>query len=141
MAKNKNENRTKSSRVQREHDLWREKDPLDRRWSIRVSRPLLRLLHNFHLRLSLSTSTREARDGMSLPAKSAPPSTARPIARLAYASTVTCAAPASAYGKCIAASYMDVTKGMCEAEFKVFRECVKTAVCLLSSVIEQRLTG
>lgn len=52
----------------------------------------------------------------------------RPIARLAHASTVTCAAQASVYGKCITASYMDVTKDMCAAEFAKFKECLREAV-------------
>lgn len=30
-----------------------------------------------------------------------------------------------AYGKCISTSYTDVSKGMCEAEFKAFKECVQ----------------
>ena len=56
---------------------------------------------------------------------------ARPIARLAYASTVTCAAQASVYGKCITASYMDVTKDMCAAEFAKFKDCLREAVRLV----------
>lgn len=30
-----------------------------------------------------------------------------------------------AYGKCISKSYTEVSKGMCEAEFKAFKECVQ----------------
>jgi len=51
-----------------------------------------------------------------------------PIKRLAIAATATCTAPASAYGKCILASYQDTKKDMCAAEFRAFKDCVQTAV-------------
>ncbi|KAF5317091.1 hypothetical protein D9611_003831 [Ephemerocybe angulata] len=53
---------------------------------------------------------------------------ARPIARLAYHSTVTCAAQASVYGKCITASYLDVSKDMCSAEFAKFKACLRESM-------------
>jgi hypothetical protein len=38
----------------------------------------------------------------------------------------TCAHTQSlAYGKCIGQSYQEVSKGMCEAEFRAFKECVQ----------------
>ncbi|EAU91785.1 hypothetical protein CC1G_04553 [Coprinopsis cinerea okayama7 len=52
----------------------------------------------------------------------------RPIQRLAYASTVTCAAQASVYGKCVAATYTDVSKDICRAEFLKFKECLRDAM-------------
>jgi len=30
-----------------------------------------------------------------------------------------------AYGQCIGKSYQEVQKGMCETEFKAFKECVQ----------------
>jgi hypothetical protein len=53
-----------------------------------------------------------------------------PLKRFAYATTVTCSAQASVYGKCIAANYMDVRKDMCQEEFAKFAECLRTAVSL-----------
>jgi hypothetical protein len=32
-----------------------------------------------------------------------------------------------AYGKCIGKSYKEVSKGMCEAEFATFKECVQVS--------------
>ncbi|RPD53526.1 hypothetical protein L227DRAFT_513141 [Lentinus tigrinus ALCF2SS1-6] len=54
-----------------------------------------------------------------------------PLRRLALHSTKTCAAPASAYGKCILATYMDVQKDTCKAEFEKFGACVREAVSKL----------
>ncbi|KIY56395.1 hypothetical protein I307_04194 [Cryptococcus deuterogattii 99/473] len=51
----------------------------------------------------------------------------QPLKTLANASK-SCAAQSVAYGKCISKSYTDVSKGMCEAEFKAFKECVQKAV-------------
>lgn len=39
-----------------------------------------------------------------------------------------CPAQAAAYGKCIASSYKDVQKDMCQKEFLVFKQCVQQAV-------------
>ena len=64
------------------------------------------------------------------PAASASAST--PLKRLALHSTSTCAAQASAYGKCIVATYTDVRKDSCKAEFDKFGACLRTAVRALS---------
>ena len=56
-----------------------------------------------------------------------------PLKRLALHSTSTCAAQASAYGKCIVATYTDVRKDSCKAEFDKFGACLRTAVRALSS--------
>jgi len=32
-----------------------------------------------------------------------------------------------AYGQCIGKSYQEVQKGMCETEFKAFKECVQVS--------------
>ena len=55
-----------------------------------------------------------------------------PLKRLALHSTSTCAAQASAYGKCIVATYTDVRKDSCKAEFDKFGACLRTAVRALS---------
>lgn len=39
-----------------------------------------------------------------------------------------CPAQAAAYGRCIAASYKDVQKDMCQKEFVAFKQCVQQAV-------------
>ncbi|KAF1807290.1 hypothetical protein V8B55DRAFT_1464352 [Mucor lusitanicus] len=39
-----------------------------------------------------------------------------------------CPAQAAAYGKCIAASYKDVQKDMCQKEFLAFKQCVQQAI-------------
>lgn len=39
-----------------------------------------------------------------------------------------CPAQAAAYGKCIASSYKDVQKDMCQKEFLAFKQCVQQAV-------------
>ena len=51
-----------------------------------------------------------------------------PLRRLALHSTTTCAAQASAYGKCILGSYTDVKKDMCKEEFSKFGACLREAV-------------
>ncbi|KAJ7213035.1 hypothetical protein GGX14DRAFT_312536, partial [Mycena pura] len=51
-----------------------------------------------------------------------------PLRRLALHSTTTCSIPASDYGKCILASYSDVTKDMCKEEFARFAKCLREAV-------------
>ncbi|KAH9083359.1 hypothetical protein EDB83DRAFT_2253966 [Lactarius deliciosus] len=48
-----------------------------------------------------------------------------PLRRLAIASTTTCAKEASDYGKCIVATYTDVHKDMCKAEFEKFGACLR----------------
>ena len=35
------------------------------------------------------------------------------------------------YGKCIGARYNEVSKGMCEAEFQAFKDCVQVLMSLL----------
>ncbi|EIW82928.1 hypothetical protein CONPUDRAFT_31225, partial [Coniophora puteana RWD-64-598 SS2] len=54
--------------------------------------------------------------------------TLTPLRRLAQHSTTTCAAQATAYGKCIVATYADVRKDMCKAEFEQFGRCMREAV-------------
>ncbi|KAI8993909.1 hypothetical protein BD414DRAFT_394563, partial [Trametes punicea] len=51
-----------------------------------------------------------------------------PLRRLALHSTTTCAAVASAYGKCILATYTDVQKDACKEEFAKFGACLREAV-------------
>lgn len=52
----------------------------------------------------------------------------KPLQRLAWHSTTTCAAQASAYGKCILATYTDVKKDICREEFAKFGACLREAV-------------
>lgn len=52
----------------------------------------------------------------------------RPIKRLAFHATTTCSAQATAYAKCIIATYTDVTKDICKDEFNRFRSCVRESV-------------
>jgi hypothetical protein len=54
-----------------------------------------------------------------------------PLRRLAQHTTVTCAAQASVYGKCIVATYADVRKDSCKEEFAKFGACVREAVSTL----------
>ncbi|KAI0074166.1 hypothetical protein K474DRAFT_1573434, partial [Panus rudis PR-1116 ss-1] len=54
--------------------------------------------------------------------------TTTPLRRLAVASTTTCATQASAYGKCILATYTDVRKDACKDEFAKFGACLREAV-------------
>ncbi|KAH9930384.1 hypothetical protein B0H21DRAFT_699987 [Amylocystis lapponica] len=56
-------------------------------------------------------------------------STLTPLRRLAVHSTSTCSAHASAYGKCILATYTDVKKDACKEEFAKFGACLREAVC------------
>lgn len=58
--------------------------------------------------------------------------TTSPLKRFAVASTSTCAAEASTYGKCILASYTDMKKDACKAEFEHFGRCLRKAVSILS---------
>ncbi|KAJ7154696.1 hypothetical protein C8R46DRAFT_441949 [Mycena filopes] len=51
-----------------------------------------------------------------------------PLRRLALHSTATCSVQASAYGKCILATYTDVTKDVCKDEFALFAKCLREAV-------------
>ncbi|KZT11043.1 uncharacterized protein LAESUDRAFT_644223 [Laetiporus sulphureus 93-53] len=60
--------------------------------------------------------------------KSSPAMT--PLQRLAMHSTSTCASQASAYGKCILATYTDVKKDACKEEFSKFGACLREAVCI-----------
>ncbi|KAF8806398.1 hypothetical protein BYT27DRAFT_7167633 [Phlegmacium glaucopus] len=53
------------------------------------------------------------------------------LKRLACHSTVTCSAQAAAYGKCIVATYTDITKDACKDEFLLFKRCLYNAVCSL----------
>ncbi|KAI8066221.1 uncharacterized protein B0P05DRAFT_209451 [Gilbertella persicaria] len=41
-----------------------------------------------------------------------------------------CPAQATAYGQCIALSYKDVQKDMCQKEFEAFKQCVQQAVSI-----------
>jgi NADH dehydrogenase [ubiquinone] 1 alpha subcomplex assembly factor 8 len=59
--------------------------------------------------------------------------TTKPLQRLALHSTSTCASQAAAYGKCILATYTDVTKGACAEQFAEFGKCLRTAVRLVAS--------
>lgn len=54
-----------------------------------------------------------------------------PLKRLVYHSTATCSAQAAVYGKCIVATYTDVTKDVCKDEFLSFKRCLEKAVCSL----------
>ncbi|KAI6134488.1 hypothetical protein EDD17DRAFT_1492649 [Pisolithus thermaeus] len=51
-----------------------------------------------------------------------------PLRRLAIHSTTTCSAEATAYGKCILATYADVRKDVCKREFEKFGQCLRQAV-------------
>ncbi|KAJ9106363.1 hypothetical protein QFC21_001509 [Naganishia friedmannii] len=62
-----------------------------------------------------------------MPAKTVAESGVPALKRLASASK-SCSVPSLAYGKCIGASYLDVSKGMCEKEFQAFKECVQVSV-------------
>ncbi|KAI8344884.1 hypothetical protein EDC96DRAFT_521855 [Choanephora cucurbitarum] len=46
------------------------------------------------------------------------------VAQLAK-SVASCPAQATAYGQCIALSYKDVQKNMCQKEFEAFKQCVQ----------------
>ncbi|KAI0267155.1 hypothetical protein BC834DRAFT_969171 [Gloeopeniophorella convolvens] len=54
--------------------------------------------------------------------------TTTPLRRLAIASTTTCAEHATAYGKCIVATYTDVRQDICKAEFEKFGACMRQAM-------------
>jgi NADH dehydrogenase [ubiquinone] 1 alpha subcomplex assembly factor 8 len=70
---------------------------------------------------------------MNSAAAGATASTASPLRRFAKASTVTCAAEATVYGQCILATYTDVRKDICKAEFEKFGACMRKAVCIHSA--------
>ncbi|KAH7888761.1 hypothetical protein F5I97DRAFT_1803594 [Phlebopus sp. FC_14] len=52
-----------------------------------------------------------------------------PLKRFALHSTITCSQQATAYGKCILATYTDVRKDSCKEEFQKFGQCIRRAVC------------
>lgn len=54
----------------------------------------------------------------------------RPIKQLALHVTLTCVPQAKIYGKCIVATYTDVRKDVCKAEFESFARCVQAAVSI-----------
>ncbi|KAI0275559.1 hypothetical protein BGY98DRAFT_1098803 [Russula aff. rugulosa BPL654] len=60
-----------------------------------------------------------------LAAVSSSTAAATPLRRLAVASTTACAKEASDYGKCIVATYSDVHKDICKAEFEKFGACLR----------------
>ncbi|KAI5116754.1 hypothetical protein M0805_008367 [Coniferiporia weirii] len=51
-----------------------------------------------------------------------------PLRRLALHSTTTCGAHASTYGKCILATYTDVKRDACKAEFEQFGRCLRESM-------------
>ncbi|GJE95455.1 hypothetical protein PsYK624_116390 [Phanerochaete sordida] len=51
-----------------------------------------------------------------------------PLKKLALHSTVTCAAQATDYGKCILATYTDIKKDACKEEFAKFGACLREAM-------------
>ena len=51
-----------------------------------------------------------------------------PLRRFAAAATTTCAAQANAYGQCVLATYTDIRKDSCKAEFDKFGECMRQVV-------------
>ena len=63
-----------------------------------------------------------------LAAVSSSTAVATPLRRLAVASTTACAKEASDYGKCIVATYTDVHKDTCKAEFDKFGACLRRTV-------------
>jgi len=52
----------------------------------------------------------------------------KPLQRLAFHSTSTCASQAATYGKCILATYTDVKKDACAEQFAEFGKCLRTAM-------------
>ncbi|KAJ3735769.1 hypothetical protein DFJ43DRAFT_1056966 [Lentinula guzmanii] len=54
--------------------------------------------------------------------------TTKPLKRLAVHATTTCAEQASAYGKCILATYTDVRRDICKEEFDKFGRCLHEAM-------------
>ncbi|KAJ3758205.1 hypothetical protein EV361DRAFT_836246 [Lentinula raphanica] len=61
--------------------------------------------------------------------------TTKPLKRLAVHATTTCAEQASVYGKCILATYTDVRKDICKAEFDKFGRCLREAVRVQLSIL------
>ncbi|KAF8161148.1 hypothetical protein B0H34DRAFT_368390 [Crassisporium funariophilum] len=51
-----------------------------------------------------------------------------PIKRLAFHSTATCSTQAVIYGKCVVATYTEVTKDICKDEFRLFKDCLREAM-------------
>lgn len=49
-----------------------------------------------------------------------------PLKKL-VASSKSCAEQSLAYGRCVGARYMDVSKGMCQEEFMAFKQCVQVS--------------
>ena len=58
----------------------------------------------------------------------------KPLKRLVYHSSMTCSAQATVYGRCIVATYTDVTKDVCIDEFLSFKRCLEKAVCSFFSI-------
>jgi NADH dehydrogenase [ubiquinone] 1 alpha subcomplex assembly factor 8 len=52
----------------------------------------------------------------------------KPLQRFALHTTTTCASQASAYGKCILGTYMNVEKDACKESFEQFAACLRSAV-------------
>ena len=63
----------------------------------------------------------------------------QPLKTLAKASK-SCAGQSAAYGKCIAASYHDVSKDMCQAEFAAFKDCVQVGILITTYCMTTTLT-
>ncbi|KDQ57526.1 hypothetical protein JAAARDRAFT_35237 [Jaapia argillacea MUCL 33604] len=59
-----------------------------------------------------------------------------PLRRFALHSTTTCAPQAEVYGKCILATYTDVSKDACKEEFAKFGACLREAVSIYPSVLQ-----
>ncbi|KAJ7484529.1 hypothetical protein FB451DRAFT_996727, partial [Mycena latifolia] len=51
-----------------------------------------------------------------------------PLSRLALHSAITCSVQATTYGKCVLATYTDVSKDVCKEEFAKFALCLREAV-------------
>lgn len=64
----------------------------------------------------------------------------KPLQRFALHSTSTCASQATAYGKCILATYTDVKKDACAEQFAEFGRCLRTAVRLCYPPHSAKLT-
>lgn len=61
-------------------------------------------------------------------AAAATATSATPLRRFAAAATTTCAAHATAYGQCVLATYTDIRKDACKAEFDKFGACLRQVV-------------
>ncbi|KAH9839544.1 uncharacterized protein C8Q71DRAFT_517263 [Rhodofomes roseus] len=62
------------------------------------------------------------------PSTSQAATTLTPLRRFATHTTTTCSVQASAYGKCILATYTDVRKDACKEEFAKFGACLREAM-------------